>query len=203
MARDPTVWFGIGILYDRYAAAQLASEAFTAALRLVKEAATEGKESSDGIASPLTREIYFRLGVLFRTRGLYGPAGECLRYVMAFPPPPLTSAHVRVELALLAEARGDGKEALELLKPILTSGHAERRVRVLSIWLGAGPEERKDCFAHSSVDSGEEVKDRCEIDNPLLKAAITGLEELLAGTTRIYSFVNQTQRIFTGCRRCF
>jgi general transcriptional corepressor CYC8 len=51
--KDPNLWYGIGILYDRYGSFEHAEEAFTAVLKMDPKF-----EKSN--------EIYFRLGIMYK-----------------------------------------------------------------------------------------------------------------------------------------
>jgi tetratricopeptide (TPR) repeat protein len=52
---DPKLWYGIGILYDRYGSLDHAEEAFSSVLRMDKE-----------LDFDKTNEILFRLGIIYR-----------------------------------------------------------------------------------------------------------------------------------------
>lgn len=51
--KDPNLWYGIGILYDRYGSFDHAEEAFTAVLKM------DAKFEK-------ANEIYFRLGIIYK-----------------------------------------------------------------------------------------------------------------------------------------
>jgi tetratricopeptide (TPR) repeat protein len=51
--QDPNLWYGIGILYDRYGSFDHAEEAFTAVLKM------DAKFEK-------ANEIYFRLGIIYK-----------------------------------------------------------------------------------------------------------------------------------------
>ncbi len=51
--QDPNLWYGIGILYDRYGSFEHAEEAFTAVLKM------DSKFEK-------ANEIYFRLGIIYK-----------------------------------------------------------------------------------------------------------------------------------------
>src|SRR5690349_10503422 len=79
--KDPNLWYGIGILYDRYGSLEHAEEAFTAVLKM-------DPQFEKG------PEIYFRLGVLYKQQMKYEPSLECFRYILQHPPRPLTESDV-------------------------------------------------------------------------------------------------------------
>lgn len=60
---DPNLWYGIGILYDRYGSYEYAEEAFSAVLKMYPHF-----EKSN--------EIYFRLGMVYKQQGMYQQALE-------------------------------------------------------------------------------------------------------------------------------
>jgi tetratricopeptide (TPR) repeat protein len=59
--KDPNLWYGIGILYDRYGSFEHAEEAFTAVLKMDSKF-----EKSN--------EIYFRLGIIYKQQMKYESA---------------------------------------------------------------------------------------------------------------------------------
>ena len=61
--QDPKLWYGIGILYDRYGSFEHAEEAFTAVLKMDPKF-----EKSN--------EIYFRLGIIYKQQQKYDTSLE-------------------------------------------------------------------------------------------------------------------------------
>lgn len=59
--KEPKLWYGIGILYDRYGSFEHAEEAFSSVLKMDPKF-----EKSD--------EIYFRLGIIYKQLGKYDSA---------------------------------------------------------------------------------------------------------------------------------
>ncbi|KOO30419.1 glucose repression mediator, partial [Chrysochromulina tobinii] len=89
---DPNLWYGIGLLYERYANLMLPgvgqSECFSAAeesLRSVLQAAPEFEKRS---------EILYRLGHIYKAQENPHRALECFQAICDAPPPPLTQADV-------------------------------------------------------------------------------------------------------------
>ena len=56
--KDTKLWYGIGILYDRYGSFEHAEEAFTAVLKLAPQ-------------FEKAHEIFFRLGIIYKQQGKY------------------------------------------------------------------------------------------------------------------------------------
>lgn len=56
--KDPKLWYGIGILYDRYGSLEYAEEAFSAVIHM---------DSS----FEKVNEIYFRLGIIYKQQQKY------------------------------------------------------------------------------------------------------------------------------------
>lgn len=56
--QDPKLWYGIGILYDRYGSIEHAEEAFSAVMKM-----DPGFEKAN--------EIYFRLGIIYKQQQKY------------------------------------------------------------------------------------------------------------------------------------
>lgn len=141
--RDPTLWFGIGLLYDRYGADEHALEAFSAVLKLdarvqapspttlsrsnsisSSNSNSNGHSSSTGftpnspllVPSPMLREVYYRIGMLLRNRKKYAAALECFEYVSQFPPAPLQRSDVRLQQAFTLDLMGDLEGARRILE---------------------------------------------------------------------------------------
>ncbi|PJF17593.1 putative transcriptional corepressor [Paramicrosporidium saccamoebae] len=108
-ARDSTLWFGVGLLYDRYAANEHALEAFSAVLKL--EAPKQR-----AVPSAMMREVYFRVGMLLRFRKNYDAALACFDYVSIFPPAPLQRADVKLQMAVTFDAKNDPASARIILE---------------------------------------------------------------------------------------
>lgn len=113
-ARDSTLWFGVGLLYDRYGADEHALEAFCAALKLEECLPCV----SDNTPSPMVREMFYRIGYLLRNRKRTDTAIKCFEYCVHFPPAPLQRADSKIQLAITYEAAGDVAQALNILRPI-------------------------------------------------------------------------------------
>jgi glucose repression mediator protein len=59
--KDPKLWYGIGILYDRYGSLDHAEEAFTAVMRM-----DQNFEKAN--------EVYFRLGIIYKQQRKLDPS---------------------------------------------------------------------------------------------------------------------------------
>jgi glucose repression mediator protein len=103
--KDPSLWYGIGILYDRYGSFEHAEEAFTAVLKMD----TKFEKSN---------EIYFRLGIIHKQQQKYESALEvqvfircvnltlcikCFRYILQKPPRPLTQGDIWFQIGHVYE----------------------------------------------------------------------------------------------------
>lgn len=71
--KDPSIWFAIGLLYDRYGAEELAREAFLITLRYERN-----NRAPDAPPSAREREIYFRLGLIYKSLKKWELAYEVL-----------------------------------------------------------------------------------------------------------------------------
>ena len=58
ISQEPRLWFGIGILYDRYGSLEHAEEAFSAVMHMAPDFAKG-------------TEIYFRLGIIYKQQHKY------------------------------------------------------------------------------------------------------------------------------------
>jgi glucose repression mediator protein len=86
--KEPKLWYGIGILYDRYGSFEHAEEALCAVLQMDPK-------------FEKANEIYFRLGIISKQQGKFSMAVECFEYILNNPPPPLTKNDVYFQLGIL------------------------------------------------------------------------------------------------------
>lgn len=70
--KEPKLWYGIGILYDRYGSLDHAEEAFSQVMSMQPEF-----EKSN--------EIYFRLGIIYKQQQKYAQSLECFKYIVNSP----------------------------------------------------------------------------------------------------------------------
>ena len=79
--KDPKLWYGIGILYDRYGSLEHAEEAFSAVMKMDPK-------------FEKANEIYFRLGIIYKQQQKYELSLQCFRYILLDPPRPLTESDI-------------------------------------------------------------------------------------------------------------
>ena len=58
LPQEPKLWYGIGILYDRYGSLEHAEEAFSQVMRMQPD-------------FEKANEIYFRLGIIYKQQSKY------------------------------------------------------------------------------------------------------------------------------------
>ena len=63
--QEPKLWYGIGILYDRYGSLEHAEEAFSQVMRMQPD-------------FEKANEIYFRLGIIYKQQQKFGQSLEVL-----------------------------------------------------------------------------------------------------------------------------
>ena len=78
---EPKLWYGIGILYDRYGNLDHAEEAFASVVRMDPH-------------YEKANEIYFRLGIIYKQQNQFDASLECFRYILDKPPRPLTEMDI-------------------------------------------------------------------------------------------------------------
>jgi len=65
LVKEPKLWYGIGILYDRYGSLEHAEEAFSQVMRMQPD-------------FEKANEIYFRLGIIYKQQQKYSQSLEVL-----------------------------------------------------------------------------------------------------------------------------
>eukprot|EP01119_Soliformovum_irregulare_P008699 TRINITY_DN217_c0_g1_i1.p1 TRINITY_DN217_c0_g1~~TRINITY_DN217_c0_g1_i1.p1 ORF type:complete len:733 (-),score=188.95 TRINITY_DN217_c0_g1_i1:215-2413(-) len=112
--KDPNLWYGIGILYDRYGSFEHAEEAFTAVLKM------DGKFEK-------SNEIYFRLGIIYKQQMKYEQALDCFRFILSRPPRPLTQGDIWFQIGHVQELQKEFNLAKDAYEKVLkeTPNHAK------------------------------------------------------------------------------
>ncbi|KAJ1750279.1 glucose repression mediator protein [Coemansia sp. RSA 1821] len=102
-AKEPKLWYGIGIMYDRYCSYDHAEEAFVGVLNMDPN-------------FDKANEIYFRLGIIHKCQGKYSQSLECFNRILKDPPKPLTEADIWFQIGNVHELSSEfglAKEAYE------------------------------------------------------------------------------------------
>lgn len=106
--RDPNLWYGIGLLYDRYGSLDNALEAFLAVLSISPEF-----ERAD--------EVCFCIGIIYKEQQNFDDALKYFNKVVvaANPPPPLTRADGWYQIGHVHELKREITVALDMYKHAL------------------------------------------------------------------------------------
>lgn len=107
------MWYGIGILYDRYGSLDHAEEAFASVLKMDK-----GWLHSSLKVVPLyihfaeldfdkANEILFRLGIIYKQQGKYEDSLSCFDRILRNPPSPLAHADIWFQIGHVYEQQKD------------------------------------------------------------------------------------------------
>jgi tetratricopeptide (TPR) repeat protein len=112
---DPKLWYGIGILYDRYGSLDHAEEAFSSVLRMCKGLSYLFNPSSI-ISSQINgqeldfdkeNEILFRLGIIYKQQGKFEDSLTCFDRILRNPPSPLAHADIWFQIGHVFEQQKD------------------------------------------------------------------------------------------------
>ncbi|GJJ70268.1 general transcriptional corepressor CYC8 [Entomortierella parvispora] len=120
--KDSKLWYGIGILYDRYGSVEHAEEAFSAVMRM------DPKYEK-------ANEIYFRLGIIYKGQQKYVQSLECFRYILHAPPRPLTEADIWFQIGHVHEQQKEYTSAKEAYERVLTDNPNHAKVLQQLGWL--------------------------------------------------------------------
>ncbi|KAG0292789.1 glucose repression mediator protein [Linnemannia gamsii] len=119
---NPKLWYGIGILYDRYGSSEHAEEAFSAVMRM------DPKYEK-------ANEIYFRLGIIYKGQQKYSQSLECFRYILHAPPRPLTEADIWFQIGHVHEQQKEYTAAKDAYERVLTENPNHAKVLQQLGWL--------------------------------------------------------------------
>ncbi|KAI8923430.1 hypothetical protein BC831DRAFT_521632 [Entophlyctis helioformis] len=120
--KEPKLWYGIGILYDRYGSYELAEEAFTAVIRM-----EPGFEKAN--------EIYFRLGIIYKQERKFELALDCFKHILTCPPSPLTEVDIWFQIGHLYEQQKEYQLAREAYEKVLSENPKHAKVLQQLGWL--------------------------------------------------------------------
>lgn len=120
--RDPKLWYGIGILYDRYGSLEHAEEAFSAVMKM------EPKFEK-------ANEIYFRLGIIYKQQQKYDLSLQCFRYILHSPPRPLTEIDIWFQTGHVYEQQKEYQSAKDAYERVLAENPDHAKVLQQLGWL--------------------------------------------------------------------
>ncbi|KAM0756210.1 hypothetical protein T439DRAFT_351927 [Meredithblackwellia eburnea MCA 4105] len=113
--QEPKLWYGIGILYDRYGSLEHAEEAFSSVIRM-----DQNFEKAN--------EIFFRLGIIYKQQRKSQQSLECFRYILSNPPRPLTEIDIWFQIGHVYEQQKDFVAAKESYDRVLAENPAHAKV---------------------------------------------------------------------------
>ncbi|KAI9482758.1 MAG: hypothetical protein EXX96DRAFT_555507 [Benjaminiella poitrasii] len=120
--KDPKLWYGIGILYDRYGSLEHAEEAFSAVMKMDPHF-----EKSN--------EVYFRLGIIYKQQRRFDPSLQCFQYILGNPPNPLTEADIWFQIGHVYEQKKEFNAAKEAYEHVLLENPDHAKVLQQLGWL--------------------------------------------------------------------
>ncbi|KAI7884263.1 TPR-like protein [Lichtheimia hyalospora FSU 10163] len=120
--KNPKLWYGIGILYDRYGSIEHAEEAFSAVMKM------------DPHFEKIS-EIYFRLGIIYKQQQKYDMSLQCFRYILHNPPPPLTEIDIWFQIGHVYEQQKEYEKAKDAYERVLADNSDHAKVLQQLGWL--------------------------------------------------------------------
>ncbi|TAQ84093.1 hypothetical protein B7494_g7586 [Chlorociboria aeruginascens] len=120
--KEPKLWYGIGILYDRYGSLEHAEEAFSQVMRMQPD-------------FEKANEIYFRLGIIYKQQQKYQQSLECFRYIVNVPPTPLTEEDIWFQIGHVHEQQKDYDNAKLAYRRVLDNDPNHAKVLQQLGWL--------------------------------------------------------------------
>ncbi|KAF5392441.1 hypothetical protein D9757_002108 [Collybiopsis confluens] len=121
---DPKLWYGIGILYDRYGSLDHAEEAFSSVLQMDKE-----------LDFDKANEILFRLGIIYKQQGKYEDSLTCFDRILRNPPSPLAHADIWFQIGHVYEQQKDHVRAKDAYERVVADNPVHAKVLQQLGWL--------------------------------------------------------------------
>lgn len=120
--KEPKLWYGIGILYDRYGSLEHAEEAFSQVMRMEPN-------------FEKANEIYFRLGIIYKQQQKFSSSLECFKYIVNDPPRPLTEEDIWFQIGHVYEQQKDYESAKNAYRRVLDRDPNHAKVLQQLGWL--------------------------------------------------------------------
>ncbi|CAG8877174.1 unnamed protein product [Penicillium salamii] len=120
--KEPKLWYGIGILYDRYDSLDHAEEAFSRVMRMAPD-------------FEKANEIYFRLGIIYKQQQKFNQSLECFNYIFSDPPRPLTEEDIWFQIGHVHEQQKDFGSAQSAYQRVLERNPSHAKVLQQLGWL--------------------------------------------------------------------
>uniref|UniRef100_A0A6B2L5V7 Uncharacterized protein n=1 Tax=Arcella intermedia TaxID=1963864 RepID=A0A6B2L5V7_9EUKA len=120
--KDANLWYGIGILYDRYGSFEHAEEAFNAVLKMDPNFEKRN-------------EIYFRLGIIYKQQQKHEQALNSFKNIIDHPPPPLEQADIWFQIGHVHELKKSFEQAKEFYERVLQNSPKHAKVLQQLGWL--------------------------------------------------------------------
>ncbi|CAG8518103.1 9391_t:CDS:10 [Paraglomus occultum] len=120
--KEPKLWYGIGILYDRYGSLEHAEEAFSQVMRM------EPKFEK-------ANEIYFRLGIIYKQQQKYESSLGCFKYILHNPPRPLTEVDIWFQIGHVYDMQKNYTAAKDAYERVLVESPNHAKVLQQLGWL--------------------------------------------------------------------
>ncbi|KAJ5081918.1 transcriptional corepressor Cyc8 [Penicillium alfredii] len=120
--KEPKLWYGIGILYDRYGSLDHAEEAFSQVMRMAPD-------------FEKANEIYFRLGIIYKQQQKFNQSLECFKYIVNDPPRPLTEEDIWFQIGHVHEQQKDFESAQAAYRRVLDRDPNHAKVLQQLGWL--------------------------------------------------------------------
>ncbi|KAI5991298.1 TPR-like protein [Pisolithus orientalis] len=121
---DPKLWYGIGILYDRYGSLDHAEEAFASVLKMDKE-----------LDFDKANEILFRLGIIYKQQGKYDDSLGCFDRILRNPPSPLAHADIWFQIGHVYEQQNEYARAKDAYERVVADNPVHAKVLQQLGWL--------------------------------------------------------------------
>ncbi|KAI0035275.1 hypothetical protein K488DRAFT_43617, partial [Vararia minispora EC-137] len=120
--KNPKLWYGIGILYDRYGSLDNAEEAFSSVLKMDKD-------------FDKSNEVLFRLGIIYKQQTKYDDSLRCFERILRSPPSPLANADIYFQIGHVYEQQGDFLRARDAYERVVHENPNHAKVLQQLGWL--------------------------------------------------------------------
>lgn len=133
------IWYGIGVIYEKFALLDHAEDCFKTIL-------------SRDQGFPKASELYFRLGLIYKIKKKYDESIRSFQFIEEFPPKSMKTSDILFQIGHVYESKRDFKNAFESYQKAIKIDPKHYKVLLQIAWLYF----REDVAEYTGIDKAIE-----------------------------------------------